>query len=127
MIKQTIPAGWVKSPLNIRDLDSLKITHKTIVTDWLYSNRHAQPVETTIIHECDYEKAKLTADYYSRIKASKARKRPQKLSQVPDSIIELYKSRIVRLPLKKSENARHKLHLKINRMKREWPQLANIL
>jgi len=132
MIKQTIPNGWVKSPLTERDLDSLKITHKTIITDWQFKAGHANPVMTLIINLTDWYRAKTTADYYKRLRAEKLNKEAHQKEKArlnsppPQAVINLYKARLARLSLKKSENARHKLHLKINQMKRGWPQLSQI-
>lgn len=49
MIKQEIPKGWVEAKTRFVNLEFTSIPHRQIVTDWVWRNRHAEPVKTTII------------------------------------------------------------------------------
>ena len=120
-IKQTIPNNMVESPLHYSHLSDAHIKYKQIITDWLWRNQHAQPIITTIIDKADYAKAEIIAKYYKRVFAVKVSQ-----TTMPEYVISLYRARVARLPSKTSENSRHKLHLKINHMKREWPELQNL-
>jgi hypothetical protein len=64
MIKQEIPVGYVRSPLNEGLCKDSHIDCKVIVTAWVWRAGHANAVKTVIIKDCDLAKAKLIANYY---------------------------------------------------------------
>ena len=71
MIKQEIPKGWKESESRFVDLEYTTIPHKQIITDWLWRNKHAEPIHTTIIpNTSDYVYRDMCiATYYRRIRA----------------------------------------------------------
>ena len=67
MIKQEIPKGWKATLLTMKDLPYTGIPYKTIITDWRWQNRHANPVETTIIPVEYAEKETLFLNYNAKL------------------------------------------------------------
>lgn len=69
-IKQEIPKGWVTAKSRYVDLRHTSIPHQQIVTDWLWRNKHAEPIIITIIRDKpEYVfRDNCIASYYKRIK-----------------------------------------------------------
>jgi hypothetical protein len=67
-IKQEIPNGWIAAKTHRRDIPFTSIPYK-VITDWLWRNRHAEPIETVIIPESHIRQDNLIANYYKRIRS----------------------------------------------------------